>query len=96
MADSARIRLTTLRRRLLFVRPRLKAGELLIGLHDRNGSNVESASSRRITLEAYCLKCRTQREMKDATPVTMKNGKPATKGTCPVCSTGMYKIGKAK
>jgi hypothetical protein len=34
--------------------------------------------------------------MKDAKPVTMKNGKPATKGVCPVCNTGMYKIGKAK
>ena len=47
-------------------------------------------------MEAYCLKCRTQREMKDAEAVTMKNGKPATKGTCPTCGTGMYKIGKAK
>ncbi len=47
-------------------------------------------------VEAYCLKCRTQREMKDATAVTMKNGKPATKGVCPTCGTGMYKIGKAK
>ena len=46
-------------------------------------------------MEAYCLKCRTQREMKDAQPVTMKNGKPSTKGVCPVCGTGMYKIGKA-
>jgi len=25
----------------------------------------------------------------------MKNGKPATSGTCPVCGTKMYKIGKA-
>jgi hypothetical protein len=47
-------------------------------------------------MEAYCLKCRTQREMKNPTQVTMKNGKPATKGECPVCGTGMYKIGKAK
>ena len=47
-------------------------------------------------MEAYCLKCRTQREMKDPQAVTMKNGKPATKGSCPVCWTGMYKIGKAK
>lgn len=47
-------------------------------------------------MEAYCLKCRTQREMKDAQAVTMKNGKPETKGVCPVCGTGMYKIGKAK
>jgi len=25
----------------------------------------------------------------------MKNGKPAMKGKCPVCGTGMYRIGKA-
>ena len=47
-------------------------------------------------MEAYCLKCRTQREMSSPEEVTMKNGKPATKGVCPVCGTGMYKIGKAK
>ena len=46
-------------------------------------------------MEAYCLKCRQKREMQDPTPVTMKNGKPATSGTCPVCGTKMYKIGKA-
>jgi hypothetical protein len=45
-------------------------------------------------MEAYCLKCREKREMQDPTPVTMKNGKPATSGICPVCGTKMYKIGK--
>jgi len=34
--------------------------------------------------------------MQDATATTMKNGKPATKGKCPVCGTTMFKIGKAK
>ncbi|MCK9601957.1 MAG: DUF5679 domain-containing protein [Sphaerochaeta sp.] len=24
----------------------------------------------------------------------MKNGKPATQGTCPVCGTRMFRIGK--
>lgn len=47
------------------------------------------------SLEAYCLKCRERREMKDAKAITMKNGKPATEGTCPVCGTKMFKIGKA-
>jgi hypothetical protein len=32
--------------------------------------------------------------MKDPKGVTMKNGKPATSGTCPVCGTKMYRIGK--
>jgi hypothetical protein len=43
----------------------------------------------------YCLKCKTTREIKDPKQVIMKNGRPATKGTCPVCGTTMYKIGKA-
>jgi len=43
--------------------------------------------------EAYCVKCRAKRVMNSATKVTMKNGKPATKGVCPICGTGMYKIG---
>jgi hypothetical protein len=44
-------------------------------------------------MEAYCLKCRTKREMKDEKQITMKNGKPATQGVCPVCGTKMFKIG---
>ena len=28
-------------------------------------------------MEAYCIKCRVKREMKDAKAITMKNGKPA-------------------
>ena len=44
--------------------------------------------------EGYCVKCRTKREMTGATAVTLKNGKPATKGTCPTCSTKMFRIGK--
>jgi len=43
----------------------------------------------------YCVKCRTKREMASAKAVTMKNGKPATKGTCPTCNTTMFRIGKA-
>ncbi|HEY5475266.1 MAG TPA: DUF5679 domain-containing protein [Tepidiformaceae bacterium] len=46
-------------------------------------------------MEAYCLKCRVKREMKNPAVITMKNGKPATQGTCPECSTKMFKIGKA-
>lgn len=45
-------------------------------------------------MQAYCLKCRAQREIKNPQQITMKNGKPATKGTCPTCSTTMFRIGK--
>jgi hypothetical protein len=45
-------------------------------------------------MEAYCLKCREKREMSNPEAITMKNGKPATQGKCPVCGTKMFKIGK--
>jgi hypothetical protein len=45
--------------------------------------------------QAYCVKCKTKREMDNATQITMKNGRPATEGKCPVCGTKMFKIGAA-
>ena len=41
----------------------------------------------------YCVKCKASREIKDAKQITMKNGRPATQGTCPVCGTKIFKIG---
>ncbi len=46
-------------------------------------------------MEAYCFKCRTKREIRSAKAITLKNGRPATQGTCPVCSTKVFRIGKA-
>jgi len=48
-----------------------------------------------LNMQAYCVKCRTKREMKNAKVITMKNGKPATQGVCPVCGTKMFRIGKS-
>jgi RNase P subunit RPR2 len=46
-------------------------------------------------MEAYCMKCKTKRTMSNAEQITMKNGRPATQGKCPVCGTKMFKIGKS-
>jgi Zn finger protein HypA/HybF involved in hydrogenase expression len=46
-------------------------------------------------MQAYCVKCRAKKEMKDPKAITMKNGKPATQGICPSCGTKMFRIGKA-
>lgn len=46
-------------------------------------------------VEGYCVKCRAKKEIKDAKAVTMKNGRPATEGSCPTCGTKIFKIGKA-
>ena len=45
------------------------------------------------TLEAYCLKCREKKEMVNPAAIWMKNGKPATEGTCPTSGNKMFKIG---
>ncbi len=45
-------------------------------------------------MQAYCMKCRAKKEMKDAKSITMKNGRPATQGVCPACGTKMFRIGK--
>jgi len=46
-------------------------------------------------MQAYCVKCRAKREIKDAKSIIMKNGRPATQGVCPVCGTKMFRIGKS-
>jgi RNase P subunit RPR2 len=46
-------------------------------------------------MQAYCVKCRTKREMSNPRAVRMKNGKPATQGTCPRCGTKMFRIGQS-
>jgi hypothetical protein len=42
------------------------------------------------------MKCKAHREIKDSHQITMKNGRPATQGTCAVCATKVFKIGAAK
>ncbi len=38
-------------------------------------------------MTGYCLKCRDRREIQSPQQVTMKNGRPATRGTCGDCGT---------
>ncbi len=45
-------------------------------------------------LRAYCVKCREKREIQDPQAVFTGSGTPATKGNCPVCNTGMYRMGR--
>ena len=47
-------------------------------------------------IEAYCMKCRAKKIMKNPVEGTTKNGKPITKGECPDCGTTICRIGAAK
>ena len=42
---------------------------------------------------AYCVKDKMKVEIQGAKQITMKNGKPATQGTCPKCGTKVFRIG---
>jgi len=43
-------------------------------------------------MEAYCVKCKATKEMKDVTEAVSKNGRKMAKGVCPDCGTKMNKF----
>ena len=49
-----------------------------------------------MAVSGYCLKCKKKVEIKNPQQITMKNGRPATEGACPVCGTKIFKIGAGK
>jgi len=59
-----------------------------------NMPTTEVTSSQEI--QAYCVKCKKKVTMQNPHRVIMKNGRPATRGTCPVCGTGLYRIGQVE
>jgi DNA topoisomerase-1 len=47
-------------------------------------------------MEAYCMKCKTKREIVDPVAAFNAAGAPVTRGTCGVCGTKMFRIGKTE
>ncbi|MBN1536074.1 MAG: type I DNA topoisomerase [Anaerolineales bacterium] len=47
-------------------------------------------------MEAYCVKCKTKREVKDPEAVFMRSGAPATRGICPECGTRLFRMGRTE
>lgn len=45
-------------------------------------------------MEAYCMKCKTKREMKDPVAGFNAKGSAVTIGVCPVCGTKLFRMGK--
>jgi hypothetical protein len=43
--------------------------------------------------EGYCVKDKKMVEIVNPQKITMKNGKPATQGTCPNCGGKVTRIG---
>jgi DNA topoisomerase I len=47
-------------------------------------------------MQAYCMKCKEKRDIKDAQASFNTAGAPVTRGSCPVCGTAMYRIGRTE
>ena len=46
-------------------------------------------------MQAYCFKDRKMVDIKNPQKVTLKNGRPATRGVCPICGTTVFRIGQS-
>ncbi|MFM8322450.1 MAG: DUF5679 domain-containing protein, partial [Chloroflexota bacterium] len=47
-------------------------------------------------MEAYCVKCKTKREMNQPQAVFTNSGAPATRGVCPECGTTLFRMGRTE
>ncbi len=47
-------------------------------------------------MEAYCMKCKTKREIMNPEATFNKSGAPVTRGTCPVCGTVLFRTGRTE
>jgi len=56
----------------------------------------ENISFESIAHDAYCVKCKTKRTIKNPEESIMKNGRPAIRGFCPVCNSKVFRIVKMK
>ncbi len=54
-------------------------------------TTVKQEQANDLVVEAYCVKCKKKRTVKDAREVTMKNGRIAIRA---VCGTGLNRIGR--
>ncbi len=41
-------------------------------------------------VKGFCVKCRKKVDIKNPREVTLKNGRKAIKGKCPICGTTVY------
>ena len=78
------------------IKPLQKQNKKLDKIEKKLRRSSKKTFSKTIILEAYCVKCKTKREIKNPKETTMKNGRPAVKGTCSVCNCKVFRIGKIK
>ena len=83
-------------KRALFGQPPFKINPIAL---DFDRANVVGSYKRKEKegkeMQGYCAKCRAKKEMKDAKPITMKNGRRRRRAYVPTCGTKMFSIVKS-
>ncbi len=80
----------------------LPGGRLRSYSDEATGKKLVSGLTAKLTntkvelIEGYCLKCKSKSGIKDASRMTMKNGRPRAHGFCVVCNTRMSTITMAQ
>ena len=73
-----------------------KQNKKLDDIEKKLGKPSSESSPEPSSIEAYCVKCKTKRKIKNPEETVMKNGRPAVKGTCSTCNCKVFRIGKMK
>ena len=50
----------------------------------------EASDSAEMEISGYCMRCKTKRPIQHAHRETTESGRPAARGTCPVCGANMF------
>jgi hypothetical protein len=50
----------------------------------------DAVGSAEIETSGYCMRCKTKRPIQNAHRETTESGRPAARGTCPVCGANMF------
>jgi hypothetical protein len=71
----------------------LKGRQLAEGKAQARTSASDVRKGGKVAKEAYCVRDKMKVEIQNPVQITMKNGKPAWKGTCPKCGNSVFRIG---
>jgi len=50
----------------------------------------EVGGTAEIAISGYCMRCKTKRLIQNAHRETTESGRPAARGTCPICGSNMF------
>jgi hypothetical protein len=50
----------------------------------------EAGGIAEIEINGYCMRCKTKRPIQNARRETTESGRPAARGTCPICGANMF------